>query len=236
MLPDSWFNKMIQVVQSIASRGVGVGRVPKSYTSDGGPQTHECQWNEPKSWLLNIVTVYLWNCVCMLWLEEASSFIPFFWGWEYPWRINSQLRIGHRDDSAGLLHLCCCYLVTKLCLTLLWPRGLQPAKFLCPEDFLDKNTRVGCHFLLQGIFPTQGWNPHLLHWPVDSLPLSHMGALTLRLGCEQLGPVLSTVPPAPAPCLFPWKGITYIKHGIAQGPSYAAKTQVCRHWPPLSPW
>ena len=30
-----------------------------------------------------------------------------------------------------------------------------------------KNTGVGCHFLLQGIFPT----PHLLHWQVDSLPL-----------------------------------------------------------------
>ena len=28
---------------------------------------------------------------------------------------------------------------------------------------LGKNTRVGCHALLQGIFPTQGWNPGLLH-------------------------------------------------------------------------
>ena len=28
---------------------------------------------------------------------------------------------------------------------------------------------MGCHFLLQGIFPTQGLNPHLLHWPVDSV-------------------------------------------------------------------
>ena len=35
---------------------------------------------------------------------------------------------------------------------------------------------VGCHFLLQGIFPTQGLNPHLLHWQVDSLPLSHQGS------------------------------------------------------------
>ena len=34
---------------------------------------------------------------------------------------------------------------------------------------------VGCHFLLQGIFPTQGLNPHLLHWQEDSLPLSHLG-------------------------------------------------------------
>ena len=36
------------------------------------------------------------------------------------------------------------------------------------------NTGVGCHFLLQGIFLTQGSNPHLLHWQVDSLPLSHL--------------------------------------------------------------
>ena len=42
------------------------------------------------------------------------------------------------------------------------------------------NTRVGWHFLLQGIFPTQWSNPrllHLLHWQVDSLPLSHLGSL-----------------------------------------------------------
>ena len=31
---------------------------------------------------------------------------------------------------------------------------------------------VGCHFLLQGLFPTRGLNPHLLHRQVDSLPLS----------------------------------------------------------------
>ena len=34
---------------------------------------------------------------------------------------------------------------------------------------------MGCHFLLQGIFPTQGWNPCLLHWQAGSLPLSHQG-------------------------------------------------------------
>ena len=35
---------------------------------------------------------------------------------------------------------------------------------------------MGCHFLLQGIFLTQGWNPHLLHWQADSLPLSQLGS------------------------------------------------------------
>ena len=43
-------------------------------------------------------------------------------------------------------------------------------------DFPGKNTGVGCHFLLQGIFPTQRSNPGLLyhlHWQANSLPLSH---------------------------------------------------------------
>ena len=43
-------------------------------------------------------------------------------------------------------------------------------------DFSGKNTGVGCHFLLQGIFLTQDLNLHLLHWQVDSLPLSHQGS------------------------------------------------------------
>ena len=37
-----------------------------------------------------------------------------------------------------------------------------------------RNTGVGCHFLPQGIFPTQGLNPSLLgllHWQADSLPV-----------------------------------------------------------------
>ena len=33
-----------------------------------------------------------------------------------------------------------------------------------PWDFPGKITGVGCHFFLQGIFPTQGSNPNLLHW------------------------------------------------------------------------
>ena len=46
----------------------------------------------------------------------------------------------------------------------LWPSGLQPTRLLCPWDFPGKNIGVDCHFLLQGIFPTQGLNPHFLHW------------------------------------------------------------------------
>ena len=42
---------------------------------------------------------------------------------------------------------------------LLQPHGLWPARLLCPWDSPGKNIGVGCHFLLQGIFPTQGSNP-----------------------------------------------------------------------------
>ena len=78
-------------------------------------------------------------------------------------------------------------------------------RLLCPWDFPGKNTGVGCHFLLQEIFPiqglklqnlrktkqnTQGLNPHLLHWQVDSLPpgkplmrcYSHCKVLSLLTG------------------------------------------------------
>ena len=61
------------------------------------------------------------------------------------------------------------------CPTLL-PPGLEPARLLYPWDPPGKNTGVGCHFLLQGIFLTQGSNPQLLHWQADSLPLNHVGS------------------------------------------------------------
>ena len=61
----------------------------------------------------------------------------------------------------------------------LQPYGLYPTRLLCPWDSPGKNTGTGCHFLLQGIFPTQGLNQHLL-WLMHCkkilyLPLSHRG-------------------------------------------------------------
>ena len=44
-----------------------------------------------------------------------------------------------------------------------WPHGLQPARVLCPWNSPGQNTGVGSQSLLQGIFPTQGSNPGILH-------------------------------------------------------------------------
>ena len=50
-----------------------------------------------------------------------------------------------------------------------WAYGLWPNRLLCPRNSPGKNTGVGCHFLLQRIFLTQGSNLHLLHWQESSL-------------------------------------------------------------------
>ena len=55
-------------------------------------------------------------------------------------------------------------------------QGLQPTRLLCPWDFPGKNTGVGCHFLLQGIFPTQGSNSGLLHCRQILYHLRHQGS------------------------------------------------------------
>ena len=49
------------------------------------------------------------------------------------------------------------------CLTLSDPKDYSPQGSSRPWDPLGKNTGVGCHALLQGIFPTKGLNSHLLH-------------------------------------------------------------------------
>ena len=58
----------------------------------------------------------------------------------------------------------------------LLPHGLQTGRLLCPWDSAGKNTGVGCHFLLQGIYPTQGSNPGLLHYRQILYQLSYKGS------------------------------------------------------------
>ena len=70
-------------------------------------------------------------------------------------------------------------MAAQSCLTLCDPMDCILPGSSIHGDFLGKNTGVGCHFLLQGIFKTQGLNPHLLcllPWQMDSLPLYHLGS------------------------------------------------------------
>ena len=74
-----------------------------------------------------------------------------------------------------LLILKCCAKVLQSCLILCWACEEYPNRLFCPWDSPGMNTGMGCHFLFQGIFPTQGSNmPHfpLLHLQAGSLPPS----------------------------------------------------------------
>ena len=55
------------------------------------------------------------------------------------------------------------------------PHGLQPTRLLHPWDFPGNSPGVGCHFLLQGIFPAQRSNPGLQHCRQALYRLSHQG-------------------------------------------------------------
>ena len=73
----------------------------------------------------------------------------------------------------------CCFFEHSVMSSSLQPHGLWPDRLLCQWDFSGKNTRVGCHFFLQGIFLTQDLDHHLLHLLHSlgcSLPLSHLGS------------------------------------------------------------
>ena len=79
-----------------------------------------------------------------------------------------------------LYRQCVCMLNHSVVSDSLRPHKLEPIRLLHPWNFPGKNTGVGCPFLLQGIFPTQGLNPcllHRLHWQVESLPLAPPGCL-----------------------------------------------------------
>ena len=90
-----------------------------------------------------------------------------------------------------------------LCHTTDWPTRL-----LCPWNFPGKNTVAGCHFLLQGIFPTQASNPILclLQWQAESLPLVPPGKPINLISAYSLSRVRLCEPMdcSPLRLLCPW--------------------------------
>ena len=122
--------------------------------------------------------IYLGKHLCRTFGSEWA----FGWGAALGWCSHlQQLSLSHREDgkakncsatswnseepnkpinSRVFAHVCTCSVTSNS----LGPHGLQLARLLCPWDFPGKNTGVGCHFLLQGVVPTQGSNTRLLHY------------------------------------------------------------------------
>ena len=97
------------------------------------------------------------------------------------WLVLEQSKAGSCPGPLSLtaapgLQTCCAVLGRAVVSDSLQPHGLWPARLLCPWDSPGKNTGVGCHALLQGMFPTQGSNPHLPHCRLILYQLSHQGS------------------------------------------------------------
>ena len=60
-------------------------------------------------------------------------------------------------------------------------RNFIKDRLLCPWNASGKNTGVGCHSLLQGIFPTQGSNMGLLHCRQILYRLNHQGSPNMKV-------------------------------------------------------
>ena len=81
-------------------------------------------------------------------------------------------RLSYTGSMDMWIELVC--LVTKSCLTLCNLTDYSLLGSSVHGDFPGRNMGVGCRFLLQGIFPTQGSNTSLLCWQADSLPLRQL--------------------------------------------------------------
>ena len=104
------------------------------------------------------------------------------------------------------------------------PLGLWPVRLLCPWNVPGKNTGVGCHFLLQGVF-TQELNlrlSNLLHWQLDSLPQCHLGRPVLHIAaasaaaesfqsCQTLcDPIDGSPPGSPVPGILQARTLEWV--------------------------
>ena len=119
------------------------------------------------------------------WLKTLQIF-PSISSWETPFPyLKLEILLLCQVSTAvfqSCVCVCVCACVCSAMSNSLPPHGLQPTRLLHPWDSPGKNTGVGCHFLLQGIFPTQGSN-------LVSQIATIVFAVTLwvsYLGCSQL--------------------------------------------------
>ena len=105
-------------------------------------------------------------------LTNLSWLDPFGFGLAFSQAL-VQARIPASLLVSGCVPAVC--LVTQSCLTL-WLCRLQPTRLLCPWDSPGKNTKVGSHSFLQGLFLIQGSNLGLLHCRWILYHLSYQGS------------------------------------------------------------
>ena len=151
-------------------------------------------FTESDSIIMKLMMKSLMKSVFFLALTQSQSFIltsrswqglGFWLSWttllkQLDWEIWCLNQMHGKNESRD--QMCVSYLCVRACSTSsvmsnsLKPYGLQPTRLLCPWNSPGKDTRVGSHSLLQGIFPTQGSNLGLLHCRQILNHLSYLGS------------------------------------------------------------
>ena len=125
---------------------------------------------------------------CLLGHHPCIKKIP--WRRGYPLQSVGSQRVRHEWVTFNLhththththTYIGCCCLVTQLYLTLYNLMDCSPPGSSVHEIFQARILGVGCHFLFQRIFPTQGSSLSLLHWQADSLLRSHQGSPDIHI-------------------------------------------------------
>ena len=136
-------------------------------------------------------STHIFSSMCYLWTFELRSEnfknilateVPTldFIECHHLWIRYSYVRVTFL--CVGCVCVCVCARAHSVMSDSLRPTGPYPTRFFCPWNFPGRNTGVGCHALLQGIFPTQESNWCLLcplYWQADYLPLPHLGSPVL---------------------------------------------------------
>ena len=94
---------------------------------------------------------------------------------QFPALKADSLLLKHQGSPYLYSYLCVCVCQLLSHVRLFVTPWTTAHHLFCPWNSLGKNTGVGCYFLLQGIFLSQGSNPALLHWQADSLPSESPG-------------------------------------------------------------
>ena len=139
--------------------------------------THEqaCRRSRPN----NAILFPLNDCLSQS-ANVTRSFSQFAKSWkkrEGYTSILKKTKTKTKTDPCLYLRYCAvlCWVIQSR-LTLCDPMNCSPPDSSVHGDSPGKNTGVGCHALLQGIFPTQGSNPGLPHYRQILYHLSHQGS------------------------------------------------------------
>ena len=116
---------------------------------------------------------------------------------------------------------------------------MWPTSLLCPWDSPGKNTGVGCHFLLQGVFLTQDTDPDLLHCRQILYQLIYKGSPTLSVAaaaaeslqsCLTLcDPVDGSPPGCPVPGILQARTLEWVAISFSNAWKWKVKVKSFSH-------